>query len=216
MNITLRRGASAGIERIPAWLLAALFWAFTFSLFAYRASGQFADFEFFSVQRIGVTLVGAVIFGWVVSSLIRASGPEKSKPLAVLATILPASIAVLAARLLLDITAEDGITNFQEDMRWVLVWAGYFGLWVSAALALHVSRLGTSAGSAPAAPVTVRAKRDRSFASSLAAGQTIEEIAAMLASLPAEVRAEVIRRVDSRQPYEAADPLDMFTGELRR
>jgi hypothetical protein len=127
MNITLRHGASAGIERIPAWLLAALFWAFTFSLFAYRASGQFADFELFSVQRLGVTLVGAVIFGWVVSSLIRASGPEKSKPLAVLATILPASIAVLAARLLLDITAEDGITNFQEDMRWVCLPARHIG-----------------------------------------------------------------------------------------
>ncbi len=119
--------------------LALLFWLFTYGLFTYRANLRYGDaYELMSTVRLISTAVGAGIYWLVLSKLIDGTRDRPGKPLAVIATILPASIVVLAARALLDQLGVYNPNGLPGDLRFVMVWGGYFGLWVSASFALRI------------------------------------------------------------------------------
>ena len=202
---------------LPTWLLAAIFWIFTYSLFAYRAHLRYGeDYLLLSGQRFGCTLIGAGLFWFVMSNLIRVSGSKPAKPVAVIATILPASLVVLLARIVLGELVEGQPTELQSNMRWVLVWSGYFGLWVSAALALHTARLAKAAVDAEArSPACIPHATNRS---AIAVSETsiqwiIDELAESLAAMPAAKRTEILQKLQSRAGYEIAEDLNPLAAE---
>lgn len=119
-------------------ILALVFWAFTNALFTYRAFLRYGEaYEMVSTIRLVSTLVGAGLYWLVLTRLIDGTRDRPGKPLAVVATILPASIVVLLARIILDSMGAFNPNGLAGDMRFVLVWAGYFGLWVSASFVLR-------------------------------------------------------------------------------
>lgn len=218
MEIGLPSALARQERSLPTWLVAALFWAFTYSLFAYRAHLRYGDeYLLFSPQRFAGTLVGAGLFWLVMSTLIQVGGTKPAKPIAVIATILPASIVVLAARLLLAEFVDGQITELQLNMRWVLVWSGYFGLWISAALALHTSRLArASAVARPARPAalapTIQTRRTAE-ASEASLEWVIDELAAAMASMPAAQSGQFLDRLERKAGYEIADSIDPWVLE---
>src|SRR5262245_40450351 len=120
-------------------ILALLFWAFTYVLFTYRAQLRYGDaYLLIDTIRVVSTAVGAGLYWLVLSRLIDGTQDRPGKPLAVIGTILPASIVVLFARLIVDQMGATNPNGLAGDLRFVLVWGGYFGLWVSASFALRV------------------------------------------------------------------------------
>lgn len=212
MEIGLNQGLHRRDHALPTWLLAALFWAFTYALFAYRAHLRYGDdYLLISPQRFGATLVGAGLYWLVMANLIRVSGKKPAAPVAVIATILPASIVVLAARLLLEQFVDGQITQLQMNTRWVLVWSGYFGLWVSAALALHSSGLAKTADTAaharpvPALPVREQPELEITESS---IDWVVDELASAMADMPAVQRDALLERLEHKAGYEIADPIE--------
>ena len=133
-----RAFASFDRRRNANFLLALVFWAFTYALFTYRAFLRYGDaYEMSSTIRLVSTLVGAGLYWLVLSKLIDGTRDRPGKPLAVVATILPASIVVLLARVVLEYVGAFNPNGLAGDMRFVLVWGGYFGLWVSASFVLR-------------------------------------------------------------------------------
>lgn len=222
MEIALTRAKGRPSHWLPTWLLAALFLIFTYSLFAYRAHLRYGDeYLLFSPQRFVGTLVGAGLFWLVMSNLVRVSGTRPAKPLAVIATILPASIVVLAARLVLGELVEGQVTEFQTNMRWVLVWSGYFGLWVSAALALQTAKPARPCQPAMAAPAAAApaAERPPVELSESSVDWLIDELAAAVTSMPAAKGAALLDCLERRAGYEIADapdPLSVHHNERVR
>lgn len=183
--------------------LALLFWGFTYILFTYRAQLRYGDaYELIDTIRLVSTGVGAGLYWLVLSRLIDGTGDRPSKPLAVIATILPASIVVLLARLILDYLGATNPNGVAGDMRFVLVWGGYFGLWVSASFALRVMpRLNFGAETKIAATA-------RQNANAVFRAEVLERMALEIASLPAVERKALLESFAVPPRYETADELD--------
>ena len=206
-------------RRAPALrllLLSALFWLFTYALLSVRAQMLLGDgFDLVSARRLLGTTAGAFAY-WAVLGWIRTGrGGRPVNPAAILATILPATIFVLAACLAVEHLWYESPLPLQATLRWVMAWSGYFGLWVSATLAFHIHRAGRTAESAPA-PAPARAS---AFARPEPAGRSapaepaawdwlIEACAAELATLPAPDRGALAARLVARAGYERADDPD--------
>lgn len=202
--VASRRSASP--LRLP--LTAIGFWVFTYLLLSIRAEMLRGDgFDVLSVKRLAATSVGAILLGLV---LAASSGRHLSvsKRLAILGTIFPACAAVFAVRVMLDYFYYGAPLTLADDVRWVLVWAGYFGLWLSAALALSLGRLPLAAPAAAAAagsPGSVAAPpRPAPEAWDWLADVIVDE----LADAPGQRRAELADRLIARAGYESADEFD--------
>lgn len=198
-------------RRKPNFQLALLFWAFTYALFTYRANLRYGDaYELISTIRLVSTAVGAGLYWLVLSRLIDGTRDRPGKPLAVLATILPASIIVLLARLLLDQLGATNPNGLPGDLRFVLVWGGYFGLWVSASFALRVlPRLNFGA---EFSAVRIRQRRQATTkhrnANATARAEMLERLALEIASLPAADRKALIGSFSVPTGYEVADEIE--------
>src|SRR5687767_7111910 len=119
------RPPSAIDRRNANFLLALTFWAFTYALFTYRAQLRYGDaFELTDTIRLVSTGVGAALYWLVLSRLIDGTRDRPGKALAVLVTILPASIVVLLARLVVDHMGAANPNGVPGDLRFVLVWGG--------------------------------------------------------------------------------------------
>ena len=205
--------------RTPNVFLALIFWAFTYGLFAYGSQLRFgAAAELFTLDRFMSTLVGAAIYWFVLSRLIDGTRNRPGKPMAVLATILPASIVMLAARVMLDQLVERPLAGFHNDLRFVMVWSGYFGLWVSASFAL---RLLPTAAAAPAPPPTGRtmplAEARRTANRPAESTESWEVVMGWLADelqdMPQASRERLSARMIQRLGYETADELEPNAGK---
>ena len=138
----------------------------------------------------------------------RGRGGHAPNPAAIVATILPATIFVLAACLAVEHLWYETPLPLQATLRWVMAWSGYFGLWVSASLAFQMHRTGrapaATAGARPtggaAGPVASPAPSDPA-----AWDWVVEACAAELASLPAPDRAALAARLVAKAGYEQAD-----------
>jgi hypothetical protein len=197
-------------HRKPNLQLAVLFWGFTYALFAYRANLRYGDaYELFSAIRLVSTAVGAGLYWMVLTRLIDGTSDRPGKPLAVLATILPASIVVLLARLLLDYLGASNPNGLPGDMRFVLVWSGYFGLWVSASFALRVMPRMTFGSQSVAVPRQGTVTRHNA----IARAEILERLALEIATLPTNERKALIESFAVRTSYEVADE---FENPVRR
>lgn len=187
--------------------LALLFWAFTYALFAYRAQLRYGDaYELMSTIRLVSTGIGAGLYWLVLSRLIDGTRDLPGKPLAILATILPASIIVLLARVLLDHWGATNPNGFAGDLRFVMVWGGYFGLWVSASFALRVI---------PRVNFRSDLLAARNFgapgqsAKAMFRAEVLERLALEIASLPASERKVLMESFAAPTRYETADEFEL-------
>jgi len=201
-------------RRNSNFLLALVFWAFTYALFTYRAQLRYGDaYELTDTIRLVSTAVGAGLYWLVLSRMIDGTRDRPSKPLAIVATILPASIVVLLARLVLDQLGATNPNGLPGDLRFVMVWGGYFGLWVSASFALRVMpklSLGTEA-----TLQRLQAKHRvtaRQNANAMFRAEVLERLALEIASLPPAERKILVESFDVSSSYETADELDEYAG----
>jgi hypothetical protein len=200
-------------------LVAALFWLFTFALLSFRTHMVLGDdFTLFTARRILAISAGAAVFGLVLSRITDVRRMPMAKLIAIIATILPASVAVLAARLLLDRLFYDQPLPLENNIRWVLVWAGYFGLWVSACLALN---LHASSRSASTRSQVMQSQAPVSLVSHPATAELlahdpgnetwewlVDALAVELAAAPPRRRARLLEGLLAKAGYELADERD--------
>lgn len=135
MDATLK--PSRGSDRALNWFLwLALFWVFSYAVLTLRAQVEFgAAFEWLHEKRaVGVT-VGALLFGAVLL-VVQHVRDARARALLLLASVLPASLIVFAARSAFDVYVL-GSTVVNEEINWTIVWAGYFGLALGAYLAVQ-------------------------------------------------------------------------------
>ena len=189
---------------------ALVFWAFTYVLFTYRAQLRYGDaYELTDTIRLVSTAVGAGLYWLVLSRLIDGTRDRPGKPLAILATILPASIVVLIARLVLDQLGATNPNGVPGDLRFVLVWGGYFGLWVSASFALRVMpRLNFGAEATLQRLQAKHTLTARQNANAMFRAEVLERLALEISSLPATERKILIESFAVPTSYETADELD--------
>jgi hypothetical protein len=219
MQTVLTPARQSAMLRTPNFVLALIFWVFTYGLFAYRSQLRFgAAAELLTVDRLVSTLLGAAIYWFVLSWLIDGTRNRPGKPMAVLATILPASIVMLLARVLLDHFVERPLPGFHNDLRFVMVWSGYFGLWVSASFALRLLPIATTipATTATAArPIPISEAHNRANGRSESAETwdiVIDWLADELKDLPQANRRNLSARMIQRLGYETADELETNAG----
>jgi hypothetical protein len=124
-----------GAKRLAVWV--ALFWAFTYLLFTTRAQLAASDSAaWISSVRFVTISAGSLFFGlalWVVMQ----SSKSPSRLALLIVHIVGASLAVLAIRYVVDRAWADAPATIAQHVRWVLVWAGYFGLWLGAFLEMN-------------------------------------------------------------------------------
>ena len=187
-------------------LFAALFWAFTYAVLTARAELLFGDgYDLIGARRIVATSTGALIY-WLVLKWIErvARGASSSGVAPIIATILPATVVVLAARLVYD-QFYGAPSPLQENLRWVMIWAGYFGMWVSAALAFRMQqKRRTEVRSEPRAAAAERLDENRPT-SPLDFDRLVEESARHMASVPVATRQALAQQLLDRAGYHAAE-----------
>ena len=202
--------------------LSILRWSLAFWLFSYCLTSTIAGLiptapGLFNETRLIATGVGALCFALVlVWTRQAAERLEATRVAAILTTILPASLFVLAARVVTDMLQYGEVRDLNRDVRWAMIWAGYFGLWVSAALAIQCERCrklelrrAIAAPAALAVPTTIAEP-----ASAEAWESVLGTIADELAALPAASRRALAGRLSERAGYELAD--DWTGGEHNR
>jgi len=201
-------------QRNSNFYLAVIFWAFTYALFTYRAQLRYGDaYELTDTIRLISTGVGAGLYWLVMSWLIDGTRDRPGKPLAILATILPASIVVLLARLIVEQMGAANPNGLPGDLRFVMVWGGYFGLWVSASFALRVMpRLNLAAENRlqriKAKPITTK----RQNSNALFRAEVLERLALEIASLPAAERRALVEEFTVPLRYETADEFEIHVS----
>lgn len=189
-------------RRNANFLLAVIFLAFTYALFTYRAYLRFGEgYQETSTIRLLSVAVGAGLYWLVLSKLIDGTRDRPGRPLAVVATILPASIVVLLARIILDQFGATNPNGFAGDLRFVMVWAGYFGLWVSVSFLLRT--MGGTATSATtmqrqAAPIAQRAPVS-----------SVKRLSLEIAALGESERRALLQEFTVPLSYETADEFEL-------
>ena len=143
MNSLSVRPPATRLPPMNILIFAGLFWFFTYAALSVRTELILGDqFNLFTVRRILGTTVGALAFGLVLTCIARRARDGILNPASAIAAILPASLLVLAARLAIDELFYELPLPFETNFKWVAVWAGYFGMWVSASLAFQMHRHG--------------------------------------------------------------------------
>lgn len=219
MSAALAPRATARSPRLGLVIgLATLFWAFTFGIVVLRAElSPDGPHGVIGFRRLFGTLAGAIAYGFVLR-WIFASGCRRgaSQALAIIGTILPASLLVLAVRAIANAALYAAPEPWEENVRWVLVWSGYFGLWVSATLAFqhHGShRRDRPVAAAPAAP-PIAAPQAEAGTSVIGIGPEplseawlafIDAAAAEMRTLPDADRTALADRLSQTAAYELAD-----------
>lgn len=192
------------------FLLAIIFWVFTYALFTYRAQLRYGDaYELTDTIRLISTAVGAGLYWLVLSRLIDGNRDRPGKPLAILATILPASIVVLLARVIVEQMGATNPNGLPGNLRFVMVWGGYFGLWVSASFALRAMprlNFGSEFGLQHFKARQLLKSQNRN---ALFRAEVLERLALEIASLPAVERRALIEEFTVPLSYETADELEV-------
>lgn len=198
----------SGDRRNANLLLALIFLGFTYALFTYRAYLRFGDtYQETSTIRLLSVVVGAGLYWLVLSKLIDGARDRPGRPLAVIATILPASIVVLLARVILDQFGATNPNGFAGDLRFVMVWAGYFGLWVSVSFLLR-----TMGDAAAPTPTMQRRAIPKTAAGPMAQGvpiRSVKRLSLEIAALAEVDRRALIEEFTVPLSYETADELEL-------
>lgn len=123
----IREGALAPIAAV-----AILFWLFSYALFTTRVQlrGDEGMAALFTFRRLLATAAGAVLYAAVLRFAIFPAGRKPAHPLVLVVAVIPAAAAMVAVRVIVDPLVSDEPLPLATHLRWVLVWAGYFGLWL--------------------------------------------------------------------------------------
>jgi hypothetical protein len=173
-------------------------------------------FIILSEKRLVATILGALIFLAVIHFFATIEKFSLAKIAVIMATTLPASLAVISARLIIDRFYYDQPLDLGNNIRWVILWAGYFGLWVSGALALKLyllnegnaalfKVLASDLTSLPLLPVPRPHKVLPAEAESWA--WLIDVIGQEMSSVPSRERLAILESLIRRAGYECADTL---------
>lgn len=209
-SITLRlpNGPSAqspGGSANPSFWLVLLFGLSMFVLLTFWAKlNPDLDVRIVNDKRIFATALGALTY-WLT---IRALAAEQNRSLsemivAALTVGIPGTALILFAREVFDLfMLPDGSEGFARNLRWLLLWGGYYGAWVTGFVAVAYYRRATVSVAAPvAAPCVfpVRAAEPED-----ADNWLIDTIADELADRALDRRG-LARRLRLRAGYEQAD-----------
>lgn len=200
MNLAMHLSRS---DRRTAALATLGFWALSYLLFTVRAALIAPEPSFASGIRLAATAAGAaVVFVFMVQGE-KLFGSRRDVARTLVATLLAAA-AVLAVRMLYTALAGPIVRPWEENVRWVIVWAGYCGM----ALALiSVSRanpgywLSRVLRPSITVPVSTIAMSDREQAIEW----LVEAVAADLAETPDGVGDQIVRRMAHKAGYLVAD-----------
>ena len=202
---------------LPIIAFALLFWLFTYAFLSWRTEMLLGDgFSLFSIRRVLGTSAGAAIYGLVLCWIERPVAERTAaRLLAIVATILPASIAVLAARLAVDRLFYESALPLAVNLRWVLAWSGYFGMWVSASLAFQMHR--STLAQVPARAVAQHGPHAPASAAAPGAAWEwlIDTAARELAAMPDADRAALADRLVASAGYHVAEGLDAEAQNAR-
>lgn len=117
----------------PIAKAALLFWLFSYVLFTTRV--QLSADEpgaLLSMRRFAATAVGAFLYAGFLRFLIFPAGRRPAHPLVLIAAVIPAAALLVGFRAIADplVSAAEDALPMAEHIRWVLIWSGYFGLWL--------------------------------------------------------------------------------------
>lgn len=196
----------SGQSAEPAIWLALLFGVSMFILLTcYAKLNPYLDVRIVSDKRMFSTALGALVY-WLT---IRAVAAERDRGLsdmivAALTVGVPGTALILAARELFDFfTLPDGSEGFARNLRWLLLWTGYYGAWITGFVAVACYRRATISVAAPVAAPCVfpvrPEKRER------AADWLVDTIADELAAQPELDRRALTQRLRLRAGYDQAD-----------
>lgn len=161
-----------------------------------------------SDKRIFATIIGAFVYWFTIRAIAHRFGqPSRDILMATLLIGIPGSLLILAVRTLYDVaTLSDLSGSFESNLRWVLLWLGYFGAWVAGFFAIACRR---GAVAAHAAPCDARMpKTDVQGAAEATLMAVIDE----LADQPEIDRARLAAALIARSGYELADCMSGDTG----
>lgn len=200
-------------------ILAALFWLFTYAVISLSSELAMGDaFNLLTGRRLVAVTAGAATF-WLALKYGKG-GFEKgwASPGTMIATIVPAALAVLLVRTLWDAVVAAEPLPVAVNIRWVLLWSGYFGLWIGGYLAFQLHRHLRARAAAGSARTLTNLAAARAMPRLDDAGlewvaDVIIEETATPVSDQLDSLAEKLRH---RAGYEAADSLDPRHNERIR
>lgn len=202
---------SAG--RLVVWV--GLFGSFTYLVLSAWAQIVFGDrYLWMSDVRLVSIAGGTLLYALVLRAAMR-SRTDAGGPTMLALYVLGASLIMLALRYVADQALSDTPLAIGDHVMWVLVWAGYFGLWVSAFLEMEWRKTSAApviwtpvaAGKAAAADTPARPHRlDDGEAE--AWSWIIDALADEMSRHPPEVRTELLGNLQRRAGYELADDLN--------
>lgn len=197
-------------SRLAVWT--GLFWVFSYLVLSARAHLLAIDSVWLSDVRIVSITVGTLLFGAALQSIDRYAAQVRH-PLLFVGAALPAASIVLATRVLMDQLFSESPLSLTEHARWVLVWAGYFGVGLCTYLLVrtpHIAAGRTAGAQAPAAHpgagVDTRA-RSGEIADPSGWEAVVDALAAEMLADNATRKADIMQRLLDRVGYELADDL---------
>ncbi len=109
-----------------------LFWLFSYVLFTSRVHlrGDEGLDVLIDMRRFAATAVGAMLYAGVLRFVIFPAGRKPAHPLTLVAAVVPAAVAMVGFRAGVDPLVSTEPLPLGDHVRWVLVWSGYFGLWL--------------------------------------------------------------------------------------
>lgn len=190
--------------RLAVWI--GLFWAATYALLSVRAS-LITDGSamWLSPLRLASISAGALLFGFALRAGMRS--PQLARqPALILFHVAAAAVTIFAFGYIVDHIWSDSPHPLAAHIRWILFWAGYFGLGLAAFLAMHQSkakglrRTRTRAAAVVANP-TISQPADEKTADAWALA--VDVLADELVKQPS--RGALIAHLERRAGYELAD-----------
>lgn len=150
---------SSGHPGSPSPWLVPLFWLSMFLLMTVRAKlNPDLDASVFSDKRALATTLGALIYWLTIRTLAARSDRTLAEMArAALIVAVPGTVLLLVARELFDffVTPSEP-ESLARNIRWLMLWLGYYGAWVVGFVAVCLNRratVGTTAVAAPRAAV---------------------------------------------------------------
>jgi hypothetical protein len=189
-------------ERHTAVLATLAFWALSYALFTVRAVLIVPDAAIPSGIRLAATAAGAaIVFVFMVKGEhLFGSRRDIARTLA---ATLTAAAAVLAVRMLYTALAGPATRPWEENIRWVIVWAGYCGMTLAL---ISVSRSNPGYWLERLTRTTVSPTRTIGMSDrGLALEWLIEALAEEIHAAPDGIGDQTVRRLAHRAGYLIAD-----------
>lgn len=125
--------------RLATPMMALLFALFVFGVITFYATlNPTRDNPVFSDKRIMATMVGAFVYWLTIRAIAYRFGQSSREIIvATLSIGIPGAVVIFAVRTAYDVWMLDDLAgSLQLNVRWVLLWLGYFGAWVAGFFAL--------------------------------------------------------------------------------